>query len=75
MKFCNYEKEIFYGLLDQYLGEKSQNSMKNKGIIDIDDVINLIFKKNTKLEKVEIPTHKINKFDTSKRKRWKWWYI
>ena len=37
--------------------------MKNKGIIDIDDVINLIFKKNTKLEKVEIPTHKINKFD------------
>ena len=63
MKFCNYEKEIFYGLLDQYLGEKSQNSMKNKGIIDIDDVINLIFKKNTKLEKVEIPTHRINKFD------------
>lgn len=59
----NYEKEIFYGLLDQYLGEKSQNSMKNKGIIDIDDVINLIFKKNTKLEKVEIPTHRINKFD------------
>ena len=44
----NYEKEIFYGLLDQYLGEKSQNSMKNKGIIDIDDVINLIFKKNKK---------------------------
>ena len=59
----NYEKEIFYGLLDQYLGEKSQNSMKNKGIIDIDDVINLIFKKSTKLEKVEIPTHRINKFD------------